>query len=234
MRMLLLLVACTPIIPFYFAESAETLKKGGVSLTVAGGGGGGRQPNQGNGGTPIQNCCGGGAVRVSGGVGRQVELGFETAVIGGKRTGSGYNDSELLVLNKLRLKAGFGEHLALLAGVGVSVFSDASKNTGYAGLGADIGLVWTTGLMARMVRIYGGARFSFVLPLKTNNYEAAPTQDFIVPLGLSFALKPSVRLYVEAGLVGGFAEGGGGYDVFETWPWIGGYGLCAVSYAWKS
>src|SRR5205823_11106957 len=158
MRLILFLVACTPLIPFHFAETAETLKKGGVSLTVAGGGGGGRQPNQGDGGRPIQGCCGGGAVRVSGGVGRQVELGFETAVIGGKRTTSGYNDNEILVLNKLRLKVGLGQHLALLAGIGVSVASDATKNTGYAGFGSDIGLVWSTGLMARVLRIYGGAR----------------------------------------------------------------------------
>ena len=69
MRLILFLVACTPVIPFYFAESAETLKKGGVSLTAVGGGGGGRD---------IHGCCGGGAARVSVGVGRQMEVELRT------------------------------------------------------------------------------------------------------------------------------------------------------------
>src|SRR3954470_23750377 len=93
-----LLAGCTPLVPFHLAETAETLKKGGVSLTVAGGGGGGRD---------VHGCCGGGAARVSVGVGRQMEVGVDLAAVGGDP-----DNHEVSLLSKFRYKVGFGKYLA--------------------------------------------------------------------------------------------------------------------------
>jgi hypothetical protein len=230
---LLALGGCTPVIPFYFAESAETLKKGAVSLTLAGGGGGGqsRRAAGGSDALTIQSCCGGGAARISGGMGRQMEIGVETAIVGGDPANHNVN-----ILTKFRYKVGFGKYLALVAGLGITGSVDTNTSKGNAGLGPDIGLIWSTGLIGRVLRIYGGGRFTFVFALEKDFYGAGgPTQGFVAPLGLSFAVAHPLRLYVEGGVVGGWSENRANpSQPVDVYGWIGGYGLFALAYAWNS
>ncbi len=219
---LLLCAGCTPVLPFHFAETAETLKKGGVSLTVAGGGGGARD---------VGRCCGGGSVRVSAGVGHRMEVGVETSVIGGDP-----QDHEIYVLGKVRCKAGFGRYLALLAGLGASGAIDTRTGSGDAGVGGDLALVWSTGAIGRVARIYGGARFTFMFAVERDFYGGlGPTQGFVVPLGVSFAATHALRLYVEGGLLGGWSESRSSPSrPITVYDWIGGYGSLAIAYNWNS
>jgi len=221
MRQLWILVVvggCTPLIPFHLAETAEVLKQGSVSLTVAGGGGGGRD---------VDKCCGGGSARVSVGVGRSSEVGFEASVVGGAPDTHNVN-----LLTKFRYKLGFHKNLALLAGLGViGAFDTQLSKNDRAGLGADVGVVASSDPIAGFLRVYGGARFSFVFGLEKDLYDGVPTQAFVVPAGLSFQANPAWRFFLEGGLVGGWSE-----FRFENkisrGDWIGGYGLFAISHTW--
>src|SRR5258708_6596853 len=66
-------VGCTPPIPFFVAETADVLRRGDVSVTVAGGAGGTAAP-----------CCGGGGVRMRVGVGARQEVGADATYVAEK------------------------------------------------------------------------------------------------------------------------------------------------------
>jgi hypothetical protein len=214
---------CTPILPFHLTETAETLNRRDVSLTAAGGGGGSSNLN---------NCCGGGAARVRVGLGHRMELGVDTYFIGSGKTASG----SLTLGGKISYKVGFLPYLAFLAGVGAtgSIGFGTTKN-GEAGLGADVGLVASTPLIAERLRFYGGTRLSFVVPVARDIYDAGgPTELFAVPVGLSVEPGAHFRIYLEGGYLGGFSQGYNGQPptVFNN-GWNGAYGALAFSYAWR-
>jgi hypothetical protein len=218
---LLLLVpcvaACTPLLPFHYAETAEVLDRGSVSLTAAIGGG------TTNG---IKDCCGGGAVRVRAGVGHNLEIGGELNAIGGS--------GSVALATKLSLKYAPIPYVALLAGLGVVGQIDTDQHTaGDPGVGADFGFVASTPLLARRLRVYGGARFSFVVPAAKDIYSAGgPTQGIMVPGGLSIEPHPRVRIFVEGGGLGGWSENRASGASVKTNGWYGGYGALAAAVVW--
>jgi hypothetical protein len=214
---------CTPILPFHLAETAEILQRREVSLTVAGGGGGASN---------LGNCCGGGAARVRVGLGHRMELGVDTELIGSGTAGSG----SLTLGGKVSYKLGLLPYLALLAGVGAtgSIGFGTTKN-GEAGLGADVGLVASTPLIANRLRLYGGTRLSFVVPTAHDLYDAGgPTESLVVPVGLSIEPDRRWRIFLEGGYLGGFSQGHNGQPpmVFNN-GWNGAYGALAVGYLWR-
>jgi hypothetical protein len=216
LTLVIVISGCTPIIPFHLAETAETMPRGAVSLTLAGGGGAGT----------LQTGYGGGSARVSVGVGHKMEVGVETSLVGTPASHS------LEVLAKLRYKYGFHPNVALLAGIGATGNVDTSTGSGTAGIGGDVGLVASTRPFHDVLRLYGGARFSFVFAAHRDPYDGGgPTQAFIVPVGLAFQTRPTWRIYLEGGLFGGFSE----YrvaDLRDLGKWIGGYGLVAIAHHW--
>jgi hypothetical protein len=222
------LTACAPIIPFHFAETAETLGKKQASLTIAGGGGDGAN---GNGNKFVEKCCGGGAVRVRVGVGHAQEVGVEGSVVGGGDLDSG----GVYLLGKLSYKLGLTPNVALLAGTGLAGGASRSGRTTDVALGADLALVLSTNRLARVLRLYSGARFSFIVPVAKDPHRSdigAPTQAFVVPLGLSVEPTPSLRLYFEGAFFGGFSEPNIDGPVTSQ-TWYGGYGTFALAFLFR-
>ena len=216
--------ACTPVIPFYFAETAETLGKKDVSVSFAGGGGG--APN-------VDHCCGGGAIRFRVGLGHRMELGLETYALGAGTIG----DGSLALGGKFSYKFAPIRYLALLFGVGATGTIGFGKTAnGEAGVGSDFGLVASTPLLGRILRIYGGGRFSFVVPAARDIYDTGgPTQAFIVPVGFSVEPDRHWRFLFEGGYLGGFSENRESHPPAATSiGWNNGYGLFAVAYVWRS
>jgi hypothetical protein len=213
--LLLLVGGCAPVLPFHFAETAETLTKKSVSVTVSGGGGGG---NVGGGG--------GASARVDVGVGHDQQVGGEFSAMG--TVGAAY------LGGKLRYKLGLNDRLALVAGSGVTgtVNVDTGKVTGPAA-GADLALVTSTRPNRKGARLYGGLRFSFVVPLARDVYSSSvggPAQVFVLPIGGAIPLSDRWRVFLEAGLVCGASE----YNVEGRWvqALVGGYG--AIALAWDN
>jgi hypothetical protein len=218
----LLAGGCAPLVPFHFAETAETLKTKQVSLTVAAGGGGGRD---------VQDCCGGGSARVRVGVGHDMEVGAEFEAIGGR-------DTKVLT-GKASYKVGFLRHFALIAGLGAGGY--VGNGSPPAILGADVAAVASSPPLVGLLSVYGGARFSFSLPVSGDFYKGYPSQGFIIPVGLALSAGPRFRLYFEGGFMGGWNEGPGAtmppsttYAKPTLSDWVGGYGALAASYTWGS
>lgn len=217
---------CTPVLPMHFAETAEVIAKKEVSLTVSGGGGSASNVN---------NCCGGGAARVRVGVGHNMEVGVEAEVLG-----TGNSSAGTVVLGgKVSYKYAPIPYLAILAGVGAmgSFGVGMGASNGDAGLGADVGAVASTPVLAKLLRIYGGARFSFVVPARKDIYAGGgPTQGIIVPVGLSLEPSRRWRVYLEGGYLGGWSENN--YAIngnrFGSINWNGGYGSLSLAYVWRS
>jgi hypothetical protein len=209
--------ACAPAIPFHFAETAETLKARQVSLTVAGGGGGGRD---------IHECCGGGSARVRVGIGHNMEVGGELDAIGGKGTA--------VLSGKASFKFAPVDYFALIAGVGGSgTINTSGEGSSPLYLGTDVAALFSSRPLANLLRLYGGARFTFVLPTSGQFYQNLPTQGFIVPVGLALALSPRWRLFFESGMTGGWSELANNMtNQIDRFNWIGGYGAIATSITW--
>jgi hypothetical protein len=218
------LAGCTPLLPFHLGETATVLERRQVSLTVTAGGGDGTDLNQ---------CCGGGAARVSVGVGRHLEVGAESAIMG-----AGDSDAGTVALStKLRIKWGPLPYLALVGGLGAQGlvgYRNGNLDGGNPAIGGDVGLIASTPLLARTLRIYGAARLSFNIPAASDIYRSGgPTEGVVIPGGLALELGPRWRLYFEGGFLATFSQNRviSTADV-RTNDWYGGYGAFSFAYVW--
>jgi hypothetical protein len=215
-------VGCAPTIPFHMTETAAVLVKKQVAITLAGGGGAGSDTNHLD--DHLPDCCGGGSLRLRVGVGHDQEVGAEVSVIG-----RGGGDAAIYPAGKLRYKLGLGRHLAFVAGVGLSSYVNLDKQASTSDktvvwAGADVGLVASTNRLGGIAQLYGGARFTFVVPTSSPFYQNLPTQGFVVPVGVALTLSPSWQLFFEAGLLAGFSETASDKHI----GWLGGYGAAAL------
>ncbi len=231
-----LTAGCTPIIPMHFGETAEVIAKKEISLTVSGGGGSGSAtPVSGGSANNVKDCCGGGAGRVRFGIGHNMEVGVEAEILGIGDTKGG----DIILGGKVSYKYAPIPFLAILAGVGAVGTLGVNNNNknGDAGLGADIGVVASTPVLAKILRIYGGARFSFVVPVRGDIYAGGgPTQAIVIPVGISLEPNPRWRVYAEGGYLGGWSENNYAVNgnAFGSINWNGGYAALNVAYIWRN
>jgi hypothetical protein len=214
----LMSASCTPILPWHFAESPETLKAREVSLTVAGGGGAGG----GNGGN-LNSCCGGGAARLRVGVGHEQEVGVEGNLI--------FASSGSVGALKLAYKIAPSPNFAIVAGAGATI--DEGRQVALGGDAA--GVVATDALGRAGARVYSGLRVSFALPAGGREiYDSGGASEaLLVPVGVQLGpARARWRLYLEAGYMAAWSQAREQQEVVGH-NWHGGYGALAFSYLWK-
>jgi hypothetical protein len=178
------------------SETAEVLEPGAVSLGLVRGGGG----------LGLDGAGGGGGARVRVGVGAKQEVGVEGTVLGLKA--GGYDGApnpqgaSVAAAGKLSWKMSPVPWFALIAGAG-----GGWGDTGTA-LGGDLAMLFSSGrALARVLRPYAGIRGGVSFPVGRDLHsKGGITEELVVPVGLGFDLGPSVRLYVEGGMLNAWSD----------------------------
>jgi hypothetical protein len=207
---------CIPAVPFVTAETADTLKRGDGAATVYGGGG-----YFTGSGSPQSGCCAGAMGRLRVGIGHDQEVGAEGGVYvaGDKGPGNVYGTT------KLRWKMGLGEHIALIAGAGLSWTDNL------VGVGADFGGIASTKLRNTRLHLYSGLRGTMVVAADSDVYQnGGISGGGILPFGIEWRPGDHFRLDVEVGAIGAANVAGTNKKLSG---WFGGYGALALSYAWS-
>ena len=207
--LLLFAAGCVPTGPFVTAETADILRARQVSFMAAGG------PAVGtNSGSSSTSYGGGADIRVRVGIGHNQEVGAElTALLASSPS------QETLLVGRLRHKLGLGRHLALISAVAVG--GDVISGSNLQDAGADTGIVASTGSLGDRLRLYGGARVGFSLPL--TDFGGLPKMETLtLPLGLAIGVSERARLYTEAGLMAGLYQANGTSGI-DNGRWVAGY-----------
>jgi hypothetical protein len=182
--------ACSPMaapIPFHFAETAETLKAGQVSLTLAGGGGS----------AGLDGAGGGGAGRVRIGIDGRNEIGMEASMLAVDAGGNTSQSQPWLGTNvayagKLSWKLGLKDWVAIIVGLG------GSQSPAGPAVGADAAVLFST--RGRIARYFGGLRGTFAGPIGRPFYDnGGPAGGFTVGNGVAFLPSSTIRLFLEGG-----------------------------------
>lgn len=212
-------VACVPSMPSALLETTEVLDANRVAITVGGGGAG------------IANTSGGatgfaaGEVRLRVGVGGKQELGLD--VFGG----AGDSPTAGAAGGRFAYKIGPAPWLAFVATGGaydLITQGSAGGTTHTAVFGGDLAAIVAPPAPPDQIRVYGGLRGSFAIPVFDGSTSA--TEALTIPVGVSLPLSESVRFAVEGGFVAAWAE----YSaptLSANITDVGGYGAVGLRFA---
>ena len=191
---------CSPLSatpPFHFHETAQVLSPGQVSISLGGGGGF----------LLFDGTAGGGGARMRVGVGARQEIGIEGTAL--------YVDTDSPDMTtrpwigrsgayaaKLSWKgAPLLDWIAILAGAG---FSRTATGTA---LGGDLGLLFSWGPPARVLRPYVGTRAGIGVPVgRPLDTAGGITVGVSTSAGLSIEARPWLRLFLEGTWIAGFSS----------------------------
>lgn len=179
--------ACYPTMPPVFAESTETLAPGKVGVTIGGGAG----PY-----APVCSTCktveglGAGFARVRVGVAKNQEVGVSAfGVFIFDSTGVGAGGGGAL---GYKLRAARWMAFVTNAGVLDGTFT------------GDVALVFALYRDGRGRQVYSGLRGTVDVPIGFGG--ANSTVALTAPLGVELRPTPTTRLFLEAGILGGFSN----------------------------
>jgi hypothetical protein len=170
------IAACTVPPPFHTLETAATLERKQVAVTLGGGGGTGED---------LKRCCGGAAGRVRVGIGGRQEVGVDaTTLIAAEGIGAGL---------KLAYKIAPWERLAFTAGAGAFFAENVNS------YGADLGAI-VSGRDGPGFVPYTAVRVSAATAAGN------PSETLTVPIGVSKKLDGNWRAMIELGGVGALSQ----------------------------